>query len=208
MASPNGFSLLERLLSPERLLTERFRYLMRIRPAGPGDWDTVRALFREYLSELNVDLDFQYVEEELAALPGPYAAPHGAVLLAVLEEDDSLRPGEDSPRPGEQERPDPALARAVGVVAVKPLPDTDEGERVCEMKRLFVRPAARGRGIGHDLARAIIDASREMGYDRMRLDTVASMHAARSVYQSLGFEERSAYYNNPLADVVYYERAI
>jgi len=202
---------------------------MRIRPAGPGDWDTVRALFREYLSELDVDLDFQYVEEELAALPGPYAAPHGAVLLAVLEEDDSLRPGEDSlrpdedslrsgrdssrpsrdsPRPGEQERPDPALARAVGVVAVKPLPDTNERERVCEMKRLFVRPAARGRGIGHDLARAIIDASREMGYDRMRLDTVASMHAARSVYQSLGFEERSAYYNNPLANVVYYERAI
>jgi len=195
---------------------------MRIRPAGPGDWDTVRALFREYLSELDVDLDFQYVEEELAALPGPYAAPHGAVLLAVLEEDDSSRPSRDSSRPsrdssrpsrdssrpGEQERPDPALPRAVGVVAVKPLPDTDEGERVCEMKRLFVRPAARGRGIGHDLARAIIDASLEMGYDRMRLDTVASMHAARSVYQGLGFEERSAYYNNPLANVVYYERAI
>lgn len=172
---------------------------MRIRRAGPGDWDTVRALFREYLSELDFDLDFQHVEEELAALPGPYAAPHGAVLLAVSSEHDNA--GEE--QPSDRESP-----RAVGVVAVKPLPDTDDGQSVCEMKRLFVRPAARGRGLGHDLAQAIMDVAREMGYHRMRLDTVASMHAARSVYQSLGFEERSAYYNNPLADVVYYERAL
>jgi ribosomal protein S18 acetylase RimI-like enzyme len=172
---------------------------MRIRPAGPGDWDTVRVLFREYLSELDFDLDFQHVEEELAALPGPYAAPHGAILLANMGEADGS---------GTPQRPAHAPGESVGVVAVKPLPDTDDGHSVCEMKRLFVRPSARGRGIGHDLACAIIDVAQKMGYDRMRLDTVASMHAARAVYQSLGFEERSAYYNNPLTDVVYYERAL
>lgn len=177
---------------------------MRIRPAGPDDWGTVRVLFREYLSELDFDLDFQHVEDELAALPGPYASPHGVILLAVS--------GDDDPMDAEAEEDDGYARddsdRAVGVVAVKPLPDNPDGEQVCEMKRLFVRPSARGRGIGHNLAQAIVDAAREIGYDRMRLDTVASMHAARSVYQNLGFEERSAYYNNPLADVVYYERAL
>ena len=177
---------------------------MRIRPAGPDDWDTVRVLFREYLSELEFDLDFQHVEEELAALPGPYALPHGAALLAVSEEDDATDAEADESDGYVRDDSD----RAVGVVAVKPLPDNGDGEGVCEMKRLFVRPSVRGKGIGHNLAQAILDAAREIGYDWMRLDTVASMHAARSVYQNLGFQERSAYYNNPLADVVYYERSL
>lgn len=177
---------------------------MRIRPAGPDDWDTVRVLFREYLSELDFDLDFQHVEEELAALPGPYASPHGVILLAVSEEDEATD--------AEANESDGHIRndsnRALGVVAAKPLPNNGDDERVCEMKRLFVRPWARGQGIGHNLAQAVVDVAREFGYDWMRLDTVASMQAARSVYQNLGFEERSAYYNNPLADVVYYERSL
>lgn len=160
---------------------------MVIRRASSNDLDTVRTLFRAYLDELDFDLDFQDVNEELAALPGPYAAPDGAILIAIADNGD----------------PD---GDATGVVAVKPL--ADDGERICEMKRLYVRPEARGRGLGHDLAAAIVDTARDLGYDRMRLDTVASMHAARAVYRSLGFEERSAYYNNPLADVVYYERRL
>lgn len=144
------------------------------------DLTSVRRLFREYLEELDFDLDFQNVEDELRALPGPYAPPEGTILLAT--EDDE----------------------PVGVVAVQPLDATG----VCEMKRLYVHPGRRGQGIGRALAEAALDAARHLGYDRMRLDTVASMTRARTLYRSLGFEERSAYYDNPLEDVVYMERTL
>jgi ribosomal protein S18 acetylase RimI-like enzyme len=166
---------------------------MPIRPAADNDWDAVRILFRQYLSELDFDLDFQDVERELQALPGPYAGPDGAVLLAVEETGDSSRSVEE---------------RAAGVVALKPLENTGDGDRVCEMKRLYVRPAYRRQGLGRRLAEAILHTARERGYDIMRLDTVASMTAARAVYRTLGFEERDAYYHNPLDDVVYYERRL
>ncbi len=152
-----------------------------IRRADPtDDLDTVRRLFREYVNRLDFNLDFQDVEEELEALPGPYAAPEGAILLATVDDG------------------------AVGVVAVQPL---DE-EGVCEMKRLYVSPDHRARGIGRALGEAILDTARALGYDTMRLDTVASMEAARALYRSLGFRERSAYYHNPLDDVVYMERSL
>jgi ribosomal protein S18 acetylase RimI-like enzyme len=76
------------------------------------------------------------------------------------------------------------------------------------MKRLYVRPEHRNEGLGRTLARAVLDAARALGYDIMRLDTVASMTPARSLYRSLGFEERSAYYHNPLDDAVYMERTL
>lgn len=152
-----------------------------IRRADPtDDLDTVRRLFREYVDRLDFNLDFQDVEEELEALPGPYAAPEGAILLATVDDG------------------------AVGVVAVQPL---DE-DGVCEMKRLYVSPDYRTRGIGRALGEAILDTARALGYDTMRLDTVASMEAARALYRSLGFRERSAYYHNPLDDVVYMERSL
>ncbi|MFO8100180.1 MAG: GNAT family N-acetyltransferase [Salinibacter sp.] len=144
------------------------------------DLEAVRRLFRDYINSLDFALDFQDVEDELEALPGPYAAPGGAILLAEYD------------------------GSAVGVVAVQPL----DADGVCEMKRLYVCPSARGRGIGRTLGTAILDVARDLGYDTMRLDTVASMKPARALYRSIGFEERSAYYHNPLDDVVYMERSL
>lgn len=145
-----------------------------------ADLDAARRLFREYVDALEFDLDFQDFEREMEALPGPYARPLGAILLAEVEGD------------------------AVGIVAVQPL---DE-EGVCEMKRLYVNPEHRGQGLGRALAEQIVSVARDLGYRTMRLDTVASMVPARTLYRSLGFKERSAYYHNPLDGVVYMERAL
>lgn len=150
------------------------------RATSEDDLDAARRLFHEYVGELDFDLDFQDVDRELETLPGPYAPPAGAILLAEVD---------DEP---------------VGVVAVQPLDDVG----VCEMKRLYVRPAHRNKGLGRRLAEAIVEVARDLGYDTMRLDTVASMTAARTVYRSLGFEERPPYYHNPLDDVVYMERSL
>ena len=150
------------------------------RADSAADLDAARRLFRAYVDELDFDLDFQGFEAEMEALPGPYAAPEGAILLAEVE------------------------GTAVGVVAVKPLDEAG----VCEMKRLYVSPSHRGNGIGRALGEAILDVAQDFGYDVMRLDTVASMTPARALYRSLGFKERSAYYHNPLDDVVYMERAL
>jgi ribosomal protein S18 acetylase RimI-like enzyme len=147
------------------------------RARSEEDLKAVRRLFRAYVESLEFDLDFQNVEQELADLPGPYAPPEGTILLADVEN------------------------KPVGVVALQPLDENG----VCEMKRLYVQPDHRGRGIGQALGQEILDAARTLGYEVMRLDTVASMTAARHLYRSLGFEERSAYYANPLDDVVYIE---
>lgn len=144
------------------------------------DLDAVRSLFREYVESLDFELNFQDFEREMEALPGPYASPNGAILLAEVE------------------------GKPVGVVAVKPL---DE-EGVCEMKRLYVKPAVRGQGIGRALGKAIIETARDLGYDVMRLDTMASMTAARTLYRSLSFEERSPYYHNPMDEAVFMERTL
>lgn len=143
-----------------------------------ADLDAVRRLFRAYAASLAFDLDFQDFAAELDALPGPYAAPGGCILLAKTK------------------------SEPVGVIAVQPLGGGD----VCEMKRLYVRPDHRRQGIARALAERLLKEARDRGYTTMRLDTVASMTAARSLYQSLGFEERDAYYPNPLPDVVYMER--
>ena len=152
-----------------------------IRPVdSEDDLAAVRRLFRDYVASLDFDLDFQNVEREMQALPGPYAPPGGVILLAEAD------------------------GVAVGVVAVQPL----DADGVCEMKRLYVRPSHRGQGLGRALGEAVLDAARRLGYDVMRLDTVASMKAARSLYRALGFEERPPYYDNPLDDVVYMERSL
>lgn len=152
---------------------------MTLRPATTdADLGAVRRLFRAYAESLDFDLCFQDFERELDRLPGSYASPAGRIVLAEVD------------------------GEPVGVVAVQPLDD----DGVCEMKRLYVDPAHRGQGIARALTERLLDVARSIGYSTMRLDTVASMTAARSLYRSLGFTERNAYYDNPLPDVVYMER--
>ncbi len=134
------------------------------------------SLFREYEQFLQVDLCFQQFEAELAGLPGKYASPTGALMLAIQE------------------------SEAVGCVAMRPLAD-----RICEMKRLYVRPAYLGRGIGRQLALTVIERAREAGYTQMRLDTLEKLKPALGLYHSLGFRKCPAYYANPLPGVVYLE---
>jgi ribosomal protein S18 acetylase RimI-like enzyme len=148
-----------------------------IRPAaGAADMETARTLFLEYADWLNVDLCFQGFEEELAGLPGAYAPPRGGLWFAIV---------------------DGAVA---GTVGIRPL----EGRR-CEMKRLWVRPAYRGHGIGRRLAETAVQAGRAAGYRAMCLDTLGFMDTARTLYARLGFREVPAYYDNPLEDVRYLE---
>jgi putative acetyltransferase len=144
--------------------------------ATPADVAEARALFLEYAAESKLDLCFQGFDEELAALPGKYAPPGGRLLLA---------------RDGD------------GTAGCGALRELSVG--VCEMKRLFVRPAFRKQGVGRLLAEQLIEEARRIGYMTMRLDTLASMHAARALYESLGFRRIPAYYANPLAEVVYLE---
>jgi len=147
-------------------------------PTDPRIEDA-RALFVEYAASLGVDLSFQGFEEELRAFPAGYLPPHGALVLASCDEE-------------------PA-----GCVAMRDLAGGS-----CEMKRLYVRPAWRGLGLGESLARAVIRAAREAGYDRMRLDTLPGMGAARALYRSLGFTEIAPYYHNPISGTAYMERSL
>jgi ribosomal protein S18 acetylase RimI-like enzyme len=147
-----------------------------IRPAAANDLDAVRGLFREYQQFLGVDLCFQEFEQELAALPGKYAPPEGALLLAF------------------------AGLSAVGCVALRAL-----APAACEMKRLYVKPACRGQGLGRSLAVAIIGEARDRGYACIRLDTLDFLTAAMRLYESLGFVQVEPYYHNPLPGVVFWE---
>ncbi|RVU49895.1 GNAT family N-acetyltransferase [Rubrivivax rivuli] len=140
--------------------------------------DTVRELFREYAAHLGVDLCFQNFETELATLPGDYAAPGGALLLALVD------------------------GAPAGCVALRPLADVDY-PNACEMKRLYVRRAFRRFGLGRLLAQQLMDVATQAGYSTLLLDTLDDMEAARGLYASLGFEEIPPYYYNPIAGAHY-----
>ena len=142
----------------------------------PLQLEEARELFLEYADSLGFPLTFQNFDRELRELPGDYSPPHGEILLAHL------------------------AGQPAGCVALRPL---EAG--TCEMKRLYVRPAHRRSGAGRALAKSIIDVAQAAGYDRMRLDTVPSMRAARTLYAALGFREIEAYRFNPISGTSFME---
>ena len=143
-----------------------------------ADLEATQRIFREYAAGLDIDLCFQDFDTELAALPGDYSAPRGALLLAWV---------------------DGVLA---GCCALRPIDNCDYAN-AAEMKRLYVRPAFRGLGLGRQLAQHILDSAQLNGYDSVLLDTLNDMEIARAMYEDLGFKEIPPYYHNPLAGAHY-----
>jgi putative acetyltransferase len=136
----------------------------------------VRQLFIEYATSLGFSLCFQDFDKELAELPGEYAPPNGSLILAVDE------------------------TEPVGCVALRKIT-----EGICEMKRLYVKPELRGKGLGKQLVKAVIDEAIKIGYTKMRLDTVPVMKEAISLYRSFGFYEIKPYRENPIEGALYME---
>ena len=147
-----------------------------IQSESPEQIADARALFEEYAASLGFDLGFQDFAAELASLPGAYAPPRGRLLLALHD------------------------GRTAGCVALR---EMEIG--VCEMKRLYVRPAFQGLRVGRTLVEAVIAEAREIGYSRMRLDTVPSMERARGLYRALGFREIPPYRFNPIPGTAFLE---
>ncbi len=146
------------------------------RAESEEDLRQVRQLISEYVASLDFDLRFQHFDDEFVKLPGDYAPPDGCLLLAVHN------------------------TKIAGCVALRKI-----AEGVCEMKRLYVRPEFRGKGVGRSLAMAVIDEARKIGYKYMRLDTVPSMKEAIALYRSLGFKEIEPYRHNPMEGAMFME---
>jgi putative acetyltransferase len=162
--------------------------------AHTPDWLPVaRAIFAEYAASIaevaGCSLQHQGIDAELASLPGLYAPPRGCMLLAVG----------DHPQA-------PADARVLGCIALRPLPAL--GSDVCEMKRMYVRPAHRGQGLGLLLGRAVIQHARDAGYRVMKLDTSDTMHAAIALYRCLGFQPCPRYNDDPMTDTLWFDLAL
>jgi len=148
-----------------------------VRASSDSEIDAARALFGDYVAWLDLDLSFQGFAAELAALPGEYTPPRGTLLLALDDE------------------------AVLGCVGLRPL----DWPHSAELKRLYVRPEARGRRVGSRLAQAAVSSARDAGYERIRLDTLPTMVAARHLYQALGFREIDAYRFNPVTDARFME---
>lgn len=148
-----------------------------IRAQSSDDIEQARSLFKEYAAWLEISLCFQNFDQELAGLPGDYAPPDGRLLFAF---DDG---------------------QLAGCAALRKI-----GDRICEIKRLFVRQEFRGKGLGRKLAAAIIAEAKQIGYERMRLDTLPpKMNDAIALYRSLGFTEIKPYYDNPVPGAKFME---
>ncbi|MCX7027877.1 MAG: GNAT family N-acetyltransferase [Spirochaetes bacterium] len=150
---------------------------MTYRKAEARDLSAVRRLIREYVESENLDLSFQDIEEELASLPGKYAEPEGALIVAVVD------------------------GVVCGCVALRRI-----GEGVGEMKRLFVTEGRKGLGLGRGLAEKIITEAKAKGYRSMRLDSLERMKPALGLYRSLGFRETTPYVYNPIEGAVFLEK--
>lgn len=149
-----------------------------ISPDTPEEFNALRGIFREYAESLQIDLCFQGFEAELAELPGDYAAPRGALLMVLVDE------------------------QLAGCCALRPL-DAIDYPNACEMKRLYVRAGFRGSGLGRQLAEVILDCARLAGYACVLLDTLNEMESARALYQDLGFKEIPPYYHTPIEGAHY-----
>lgn len=145
---------------------------------SPSDLEEVKRLFRDYVDRLDIDLSYQGFEEELARLPGKYAPPQGALLLAKS-----------------------STGRVLGCVGLRPL--GEEGS--CEMKRLYVTAESRGLGVGTLLVEHILDRARAAGYKDMKLDTLPTMTGAIKIYKEAGFCEVPAYYETPIEETVFFQ---
>ena len=152
--------------------------LQLITPSTAPELEAARQIIREYAAQQQVDLCFQGLEAELAELPGEYAEPRGALLIATQN------------------------GEAVGCCALRPL-DMVDYANACEMKRLYVKQGLRGTGLGRQLTEAMLDAARRAGYDCVLLDTLDEMESARTLYKDLGFEEIPPYYHNPIEGAHY-----
>jgi GNAT superfamily N-acetyltransferase len=146
--------------------------------AGPR-LDEARRLILEFVEWLGVDMGYQDFAAEMAALPGKYQPPQGALRVALVD------------------------GRAVGVGGLRPL---EEG--IAELKRVFVSPQAQGRGAGTRLVEALLDDARRLGYRRVRLDTLDRLRAANALYERLGFVDIPPYCENPYAGARFMELAL
>lgn len=142
--------------------------------------EMVKHLFQQYIAELNEDLCFQHWDEEVDNPLLKYGPPHGSLVLAFWNH------------------------KPVGCIALKPLKE----EGVCEMKRMYVYPAYRKHGIGERLVQMILQDAIQLGYSKMVLDTLTRLTSAISLYEKHGFVNTSAYYANPLPNVVYMEKGL
>ena len=155
-----------------------------IRPATTADIPAIREMLREYVDWIGLDLAFQEIDEELAGLPGEYAPPGGALFVATdgkqLVAMIGLRPLHE-----------PACPADLSAVA--------QSAKAGEMKRLFVRPVARGQGLAKQLIVRVLDEARRLGYTEVRLDTLPMMGDAQALYAAMGFADIEAYYETPIA---------
>ncbi|MEX0289312.1 MAG: GNAT family N-acetyltransferase [Flavobacteriaceae bacterium] len=142
-----------------------------------ADYTTGVALFKEYASELPIDLEFQNFDQEIENIQTQYSKPSGQLIIGYDIEN-----------------------KAVGCVAVRAL---EEG--ICELKRMYVRKQSRGLGLGKQLLLKSIESARQLGYERMRLDTLAEMHSAINLYKDIGFYEIEPYRFNPVETSQYFE---